>query len=232
MIKKRDKKTTKKMFNDIAKRYDFLNHCLSFGMDYYWRRKAIQYLTNNPKNILDIATGTADFAITASSLKNVKITGVDISEEMLKIGKKKIKDKGLEKIISLYIADAEKLPFNDNCFDAITAGFGIRNFENLNLGLSEIYRTLKTGGILVILEPSEPKHFLLNKIYKVYFHHILPFIGKIVSKNKNAYDYLPNSVKSFPSGNNFLNYLKKSGFKNCKHIPLTFGIVNLYTAIK
>ena len=226
------KKQVEKMFDSIAKRYDLLNHSLSFGMDYYWRRKAIKYLTNKPKTVLDVATGTADFAISAAKLKDVKITGIDISEGMVNIGKEKIKRKGLEGIIKLQIADSENLPFNENSFDAITAGFGVRNFENLEKGLSEMYRVLNKNGIAVILEPSKPKTFPLKQIYTVYFHHILPFLGKLISKDTSAYTYLPNSVDKFPSGKDFIKHLENVGFKSCNHIPLTFGIVDLYVAIK
>ena len=226
------KKQVEKMFDSIAKRYDLLNHSLSFGMDYYWRRKAIKYLTNNPKTILDVATGTADFAISAAKLKDVKITGIDISEGMVNIGKEKIKRKGLEGIIKLQIADSENLPFNENSFDAITAGFGVRNFENLEKGLSEMYRVLNKNGIAVILEPSKPKAFPLKQIFTIYFNYILPLFGKLISKDNSAYTYLPNSVKVFPSGKDFIKHLQNVGFTSCNHIPLTFGIVDLYIAIK
>ena len=231
MIKQK-KENTKKMFNSIAKQYDFLNHFLSFGIDFYWRKKAVKSIKNNPKIILDVATGTGDFAISASSIKNSKIIGIDISEEMLKIGETKIKNHKLEKRISLELLDVENLPFKDNYFDATTIGFGVRNFENLSQGISEVYRTLKNGGNLVILEPSRPTLFPLNLIYKLYFHHIVPIIGKIVSKDKKAYKFLPESVEFFPHGEDFLTYLREAGFKKCKHTTLTFGIVNMYTAIK
>ena len=220
------------MFDNIAKNYDFLNHSLSFGMDFYWRKKAIKQLTNNPKKILDVATGTADFAISASKLKGVKITGIDISEGMIEVGKSKIKKKGLENIINLQIADSEDLPFDDFTFDAITAGFGVRNFENLEKGLSEIYRVLDKNGIVAILEPSKPKTFPLKQLYNFYFHKVLPFFGKLISKDNSAYTYLPNSVEAFPSGNDFIKHLENVGLKKCNHIPLTFGIVDLYIAIK
>ena len=220
------------MFDNIAKNYDFLNHSLSFGMDFYWRKKAIKQLTNNPKKILDVATGTADFAMSASKIKGVKITGIDISEGMIEVGKSKIKKKGLENIINLQIADSEDLPFDDFTFDAITAGFGVRNFENLEKGLSEMYRVLEKKGIVAILEPSKPKTFPLKQLYNIYFHHVLPFVGKLISKDNSAYTYLPNSVEAFPSGNDFIKHLEIVGFKNCKHIPLTLGIVDLYIAIK
>lgn len=220
------------MFDNIAKNYDFLNHSLSFGMDFYWRKRAIKQLTNNPKKILDVATGTADFAISASKIKGVKITGIDISDGMIEVGKSKIKKEGLEDVINLQIADSEDLPFDDFTFDAITAGFGVRNFENLNKGLSEMYRTLNKKGIVAILEPSKPKTFPLKQLYNIYFHHVLPFVGKLISKDNSAYTYLPNSVEAFPSGNDFIKHLEIVGFKNCNHIPLTLGIVDLYIAIK
>ena len=201
-------------------------------MDNIWRKIAIKKLSNNPATILDIATGTADFAISASKYTNATITGIDISQGMLDVGVEKITKKGLTDRIQLQLADSENLPFQDNSYDAITAGFGVRNFEDLNKGLSEMYRTLKSGGIVAILEPSEPTHFPLKQFYKLYFHHILPFIGGIISKDKNAYTYLPDSVSAFPSGNNFLTELVKVGFKESKHIPLSFGIVSLYIAIK
>ena len=226
------KKQVTKMFDNIAGSYDFLNHTLSFGMDNIWRKIAIKKLSNNPATILDIATGTADFAISASKYTNATITGIDISQGMLDVGVEKINKKGLTDRIQLQLADSEKLPFQDNSYDAITAGFGVRNFEDLNKGLSEMYRTLKSGGKVAILEPSEPTHFPLKQFYNLYFHHILPFIGGIISKDKNAYTYLPDSVSAFPSGKDFLSELDKVGFKESKHIPLTFGIVSLYIAIK
>ena len=232
MMIKRNKDVTRKMFDNIAKSYDFLNHTLSFGMDFYWRRKAIKCLTNNPKKILDVATGTADFAICAAKLKDVKITGIDISEGMVNVGKEKVKRKGLEGVIELKIADSENLSFTENSFDAITAGFGVRNFENLEKGLSEMHRVLSKNGMIAILEPSKPKPFPLKQIYNIYFHHVLPFFGKLVSKNNSAYTYLPNSVESFPSGKDFIKHLENVGFTSCNHIPLTFGIVDLYIAIK
>ncbi|HIG31975.1 MAG TPA: bifunctional demethylmenaquinone methyltransferase/2-methoxy-6-polyprenyl-1,4-benzoquinol methylase UbiE [Flavobacteriales bacterium] len=226
------KKQVTQMFDNIAKSYDFLNHSLSLGMDNVWRKIAIKKLTNNPATILDIATGTADFAISASKHTKAQITGIDISQGMLDVGNKKIVKKGLSDRIHLQHADSENLPFDDNSFDALTAGFGVRNFEDLNKGLCEMNRTLKSGGIVTILEPSEPTRFPLKQFYNLYFHYILPFVGGIISKDKNAYAYLPNSVIAFPSGEYFLAELEKAGFKNCEHVPLTFGIVSLYVAIK
>ena len=221
-----------KMFDNIAKSYDFLNHSLSFGMDFYWRKKAISKLINNPKKILDVATGTADFAIAATKMKEVQIIGIDISEKMLEIGKNKIKQKGLENLIKLQLADSENLPFESRSFDGITAGFGVRNFENLQLGLSEMCRVLKEGGIAVILEPSKPKAFPVKQIYSAYFHYILPFLGRLISKDNRAYNYLPESVDAFPENERFIEILKVVGFTKAQHLPLTLGIVSLYIAIK
>ena len=226
------KKQVTKMFDNIAGSYDFLNHTLSLGMDNIWRKIAIKKLSVNSATILDIATGTGDFAICAAKYTNANITGIDISQGMLDVGVEKISKKGLSGRIQLQLADSEHLPFKENSYDGITAGFGVRNFENLNKGLSEMHRTVKKGGIVVILEPSEPTYFPLKQLYKLYFHHILPFIGGIISKDKNAYSYLPDSVAEFPSGNDFLIELEKVGFKETKHIPLSFGIVSLYIAIK
>lgn len=229
---KSKKKQVSEMFDNIANSYDFLNHSLSLGMDNVWRKIAIKKLTNNPKIILDIATGTGDFAVSAAKYTDAKITGIDISQGMLNVGIEKIRKKNLNNRISLQLADSESLPFNDNTFDAITAGFGVRNFENLNKGLSEMKRVLNKDGIVVILEPSTPKYFPLKQFYKLYFHHVLPTIGAWISKDKSAYSYLPESVDAFPSGEKFIVELKNVGFRDCKHIPLTFGIVSLYIAIK
>ena len=229
---KSKKKQVSEMFDNIANSYDFLNHSLSLGMDNVWRKIAIKKLTNNPKIILDIATGTGDFAVSAAKYTDAKITGIDISQGMLNVGIEKVRKKNLNNRISLQLADSESLPFNDNTFDAITAGFGVRNFENLNKGLSEMKRVLNKDGIVVILEPSTPKYFPLKQLYKLYFHHVLPTIGAWISKDKSAYSYLPESVDAFPSGEKFIVELKNVGFRDCKHIPLTFGIVSLYIAIK
>ena len=227
------KKTqVKDMFDNIAKSYDLLNHYLSFGMDTIWRKIAIKKIYNQPKKILDIATGTADFAISAAKYTDANIVGIDISQGMLDQGNKKLKKKQLNDRILLQLADSEDLPFKDQSFDAITAGFGIRNFENLEKGLQEIYRVLKTNGIIVILEPSMPKIFLIKPLYKLYFQHILPTIGSWISKDKYAYSYLPNSVEAFSSDNTFGEKLKEIGFNNIEIIPLTLGVVTLYMAIK
>ena len=227
---KKEQVTT--MFDNIAESYDFLNHSLSFGLDNVWRKIAIKKLTNKPKKILDIATGTGDFAISAAKYTTAQITGIDISKGMLNIGNKKIANKRLENRITLQQADSENLPFKNNSFDGMTAGFGVRNFENLQKGLKEMHRVLSNDGIVAILEPSIPKYFPIKQFYNLYFHQVLPVIGSFISKDKNAYKYLPESVNEFPSGDKFINELKNAGFNRSKHIPLTLGIVSLYIAIK
>jgi demethylmenaquinone methyltransferase/2-methoxy-6-polyprenyl-1,4-benzoquinol methylase len=222
-----------RMFNNIAVRYDFLNHFLSFGIDRYWRRRAISMLESK-KNalILDIATGTSDLAIEAVRLKPAKIFGVDISSEMLDIGRKKIQKKNLQDIIQLLEGDSEDLIFEDNKFDAVTVGFGVRNFQSLEEGLIEMRRVLKPGGIVVILEFSQPKNPLLNKLYNFYSSKITPGIGSVISKDGAAYSYLHESVKAFPHGIDFCNILVDCGYRNIHFTPLTFGIVTIYTAEK
>lgn len=221
------------MFNNIAPRYDFLNHVLSLGIDKGWRKKAVQILQEaKPSVILDVATGTADFAIASSKLKPLRIEGIDISGGMLEKGREKIKRKGLEKIIFLSQADSEKMTFNDNTFDAITVGFGVRNFENLDKGLSEMYRVLKPGGTALVLEFSKPVMFPVKQVYQLYFTYILPFIGRLISKDQAAYSYLPESVKAFPSGYDFLEVYKRAGFIQTSQLPLTFGIASIYIGKK
>ena len=227
------KEQVTKMFDSIAHSYDFLNHFLSLGIDIMWRKKAVKEISKiKPQYILDIATGTGDLAIECAKLKPKKIIGVDISNNMLNVGRTKILKKGLSDLIDMKNGDSENLSFEDNKFDAITAGFGVRNFENLDKGLNELYRVLNQEGKIVILEPSEPKSFPFKQIYLVYFNTILPMLGKVFSKDSSAYTYLPNSVAAFPCGNEFVQKLKKAGFKNAKHTPLTFGIAALYTGTK
>lgn len=221
------------MFDSISKRYDLLNHLLSLGIDIIWRKKAIQLLKpENPKIILDIATGTGDFAIEALVLKPNKVIGVDISEGMLKVGREKIKQKGLDDKIELQLGDSEKLLFQDNKFDAVIVSFGVRNFENLEKGLADMFRVLKPGGTTVIVEFSKPQRFPLKQIFNIYFKSILPIIGKVISKDQVAYTYLPESVQQFPDGQNFLDILEKVGFKNTQCKTLTFGISSIYTGKK
>jgi len=221
------------MFNNISKRYDLLNHVLSLGIDIIWRKKAIKLLKKDqPKLILDIATGTGDFAIEALALNPDKVIGVDISEGMLAEGKKKLKKKKLEDRIELQMGDSEKLLFEQNKFDAVIVSFGVRNFENLEKGLADMYRVLKPGGKTVIVEFSKPKKFPMKQTYNFYFKFILPQIGKIVSKDNSAYTYLPESVQAFPDGEDFLQVLRKVGFKNTQCKPLTFGISSIYIGEK
>ena len=226
------KKQIINMFDNISETYDLLNLLLSFRMDYIWRKKSIKHIKNNPTKILDIATGTADFAIMAAKYTKAKIIGIDISKKMLNIGNEKIKKHKLSNRISLELADAEKLPFKNNSFKAITSGFGVRNFENIDKGLSEMYRVLDKEGVLVILEPSKPSIFPIKQFYNIYFTYILPLLGTIISKDKNAYKYLINSVNAFPTKKTFLKKLEELGFKKYQHIPLTFEIVSLYIAEK
>lgn len=221
------------MFDRISGKYDFLNHFLSLGIDKGWRKKAIQTLKDiHPKKILDIATGTGDLAIAALSLNPEKVIGVDISEGMLAMGKKKIEEQNLSDKISLSYGDSEKLPFVAGDFDAITCAYGVRNFENLKPGLKEMHRVLRTGGKIAILEFSKPKKFPVKQFYAFYFRYILPSLGKMVSKDARAYTYLPESVAAFPEGAAFCGILEECGFSNAQQRPLTFGITTLYTAVK
>jgi demethylmenaquinone methyltransferase / 2-methoxy-6-polyprenyl-1,4-benzoquinol methylase len=221
------------MFNSIAGKYDFLNHFLSAGIDIYWRKQAVKIMgQNKPALLLDIATGTGDFAIEALQLNPQKIIGVDISEGMLAVGQEKIKKKNLTGKIELQLGDSENLAFADNTFDGTMAAFGVRNFENLTQGLSEMYRVLKPGGRIVILEFSKPQAFPFKQVYNFYFKQILPVFGKLISKDQSAYTYLPESVQAFPDGPDFINILKQVGFKNTQWHSLTFGISSIYTGLK
>jgi demethylmenaquinone methyltransferase / 2-methoxy-6-polyprenyl-1,4-benzoquinol methylase len=227
------KEQVAKMFDNISHRYDFLNHFLSLGIDKGWRRKAVNYLKPyQPKYILDVATGTGDFAIEALSLKPGKIIGVDISEGMLTVGRRKMIERGYASTIEMKSGDSENLPFADNSFDAVTVAFGVRNFENLEKGLTEIYRVLKPNGRVVILEFSKPVSFPFKQLYSFYFKNVLPRVGNWLSKDKAAYTYLPESVDAFPYGNDFLNVLTKVSFVETNARPLTFGISSIYTGKK
>jgi len=227
------KEQVAKMFDSISGHYDFLNHFLSLGIDKGWRKKAIDLLSPlQPKNILDVATGTGDFALQALALNPQKITGIDISEGMLSVGRRKILEKGLAGKVVLEYGDSENLPFSDDTFDAVTVAFGVRNFENLDGGLTEIHRVLRPGGMAVILEFSKPKTFPFQHVYSFYFNFILPKIGRVVSKDKAAYTYLPKSVQAFPDGADFLHILQQVGFKQTKCKSLTFGVSSIYTGTK
>ena len=222
------------MFDDISGRYDFLNGFLSAGIDTMWRKKAIGQLTElKPKHILDVATGTADVAIMASSLlKPEKITGIDISDGMLDIGRGKIKKLGLQGTIELLNGDSEAINFSDNSFDAITVAFGVRNFQHLEKGLSEIKRVLKPGGKLVVLEFSKPKMPFVKSIYNFYMKIVTPNMGKLFSKNRHAYEYLDESIKKFPEGKNFTDILDKLGYKTTYCKSLSLGICSIYCGTK
>lgn len=227
------KKQVAEMFDSISGKYDFLNHFLSLGIDIRWRKKAIKMLADlQPKQILDIATGTGDFAIESLKLHPEKVIGVDISEGMLNVGREKMKKRGYSDIIDMQSGDSENLHFDDNKFDAVIVAFGVRNFENLEKGLSEMNRVLRPGGRAIILEFSKPTVFPFKQLYNFYFRWILPKIGKVVSKDNAAYTYLPESVNEFPFGNDFLRILEKTGYKNTKCKPLTLGISSIYVGEK
>ena len=226
------KEQVRKMFNNIAGRYDFMNRLLTLRIDILWRRKAVNLVRNYPHStILDIATGTGDFAIELAKLSPTKITGIDIAEKMLEIGREKVNKKGLSGTIELTEADSENLPFPENTYDLATSAFGVRNFENLTKGLSEIYRVLKPGGRVLILEASEPSNMPFKKLYKAYMSKICPAVGGAFSENK-AYHYLNKSVAAFPTGKNFEAELVKAGFADTRYIPLSMGVISIYIAKK
>lgn len=222
------------MFNNISGTYDFLNHFLSLGIDILWRKKAIKELKAiKPRIMLDVATGTGDFAFEAINiLKPEKIIGVDISEGMLDVARKKIAERNLQHIFSVQMGDSEGLHFPDNHFDAITVAFGVRNYQNLEKGLADMYRVLKPEGKIVILEFSKPRAFPIKQGYNFYSQQVLPFFGKVFSKDSRAYTYLPESVAAFPDGEDFIKLMDKVGFKRSKDIRLTFGISAIYTGVK
>ncbi|MBT8327847.1 MAG: bifunctional demethylmenaquinone methyltransferase/2-methoxy-6-polyprenyl-1,4-benzoquinol methylase UbiE [Bacteroidia bacterium] len=225
------KQEVQQMFDNIAHKYDFLNRFLSLGIDKGWRKTAIKILAkHNPKKILDVATGTGDFAIATLKINPDEVIGVDISEGMLEVGKKKIADKGIQNI-RLEYGDSEDLQFDDNTFDAVIVAFGVRNFENLSKGLKEINRVLRPGGIAMVLEFSKPKG-LFGAIFNIYNKTLLPLWGKLFSGDNAAYTYLPESVKAFPEGNEFLEIMRDSQYNNVDDKRLTFGVCSIYTGIK
>jgi demethylmenaquinone methyltransferase/2-methoxy-6-polyprenyl-1,4-benzoquinol methylase len=227
------KKQVEQMFDNIAPRYDFLNHFLSLGIDKLWRKKAIKILSGyNPEILLDVATGTGDFAVAAAKIHPKEIIGFDISEQMLNVGRVKVVKLGLDKLIKFVKGDSEAMPFTDGQFDAITVAFGVRNFENLENGLKEFYRVLKLDGVAIILEFSKPRSFPFKQLYLFYFLAILPFVGRLVSKDRSAYSYLPESVMAFPDDQDFISILKKCGFGRTSQRRLTFGIATIYIAQK
>ena len=227
------KEQVAQMFNTISGDYDNLNRVISFGIDVKWRKKVLKIVSaKKPKTVLDIATGTGDLAILLAETKAETIVGLDISEGMLSIGEKKIKAKNLEKTIEMVLGDSENIPFQDNTFDAITVAFGVRNFENLEKGLSEILRVLKPNGIFVILETSVPVKTPYKQGYNFYTKNILPLIGKLFSKDNNAYGYLSESAAAFPYGEALNNILRKIGFIDVVDMPQTFGVATIYSASK
>lgn len=219
------------MFDQISHRYDFLNHFLSLGIDKLWRKKAVKILRSfNPDTVLDVATGTADFAIAALDSGAKEIVGIDISEGMLSVGREKVKKYNGR--IRLERGDSEHIQFNDQTFDAIIVAFGVRNFEHLQKGLAEMRRVLKPGGHLIVLEFSKPSAFPVKQVYNFYFKYILPFWGNLLAKHKTAYSYLPESVMAFPEGEQFVAELKKAGYSSAENRPLSFGISSIYIAQK
>ncbi|MDT0677839.1 bifunctional demethylmenaquinone methyltransferase/2-methoxy-6-polyprenyl-1,4-benzoquinol methylase UbiE [Autumnicola musiva] len=227
------KKQVEQMFDKISGNYDGLNRVISLGTDEKWRRKVVAMVENHqPETVLDIATGTGDLAIKMVNTGARKIVGLDLSEGMLAVGRKKIAKKNLEKKIEMVQGDSEALPFEDNSFDAITVAFGVRNFENLNKGLSEIQRVLAPGGLFIVLETSVPVKFPFKQGYKLYSNLILPLIGRLFSKDRDAYSYLSKSAASFPYGKAFNNILVKNGFINVEDKPQTFGVATIYVASK
>ena len=228
-----EKQRVRSLFDSIAYRYDLLNHLLSGGIDFYWRRRAVEHLNDiQPKTILDVATGTADFAIATMRLKPEKVIGVDIAEAMLRIGRGKLKKRGLDSIVTLYSGEAEGIQFETGSFDATIVAFGARNFEHLEKGLSEMRRVLRDGGKIVVLEFSRPRVFPFKQLYFFYLKTILPLVGKLVSKHREAYTYLPDTVMKFPEGKAFLKILQKIGFTKIEEERLTFGIATIYAGIK
>ena len=228
------KEEVEKMFDNISAKYDFLNHFLSLGIDHIWRRKTIKLISKKkPDFILDVATGTGDLAFAAEKkMKIKKIIGLDIYNGMLEAGRKKIKKKNLKDKLEFIQGDSENLPFEDDYFDAVMVSFGVRNFENLNKGLSEINRVLKANGGIYVLEFSKPKNFPIKQLFNFYSSYILPFFGSLISKDKSAYHYLPASVDAFPEGTAFINELEKVGFKTSSSKTLSGGIATLYSAFK
>ena len=227
------KEQVAQMFDNISKEYDGLNRVISFGIDVKWRKRVVALVANTkPSTVLDIATGTGDLAINLAKTNAEKIVGLDISDGMLEVGRKKISNKNLNQTIEMVLGDSEKLPFEDGSFDAITVAFGVRNFENLEKGLSEILRVLKPNGIFVILETSVPTKFPFKQGYYIYTKGIMPIIGKLFSRDKMAYTYLSESASVFPYGEALNNILRKIGFINPKAMPQTFGVATIYTATK
>lgn len=227
------KEEVEEMFDNISGKYDFLNHFLSLGIDKLWRKKAVKILKPfKPKVIMDMATGTGDFAIEALKLNPERIVGVDLSNGMLEVGRKKMKKRKVDNIIEMVQGDSENLSFEDATFDAFTVGFGVRNFQNLNAGLTEMLRVLKSGGVGLVLEFSKPKKFPVKQYYKFHSKYIIPTIGKAISKDKAAYTYLPESVAAFPEGQDFIDIMTDIGYTNVKSKRVGGGIATIYYGVK
>src|SRR6056300_280201 len=221
------------MFDGISKSYDLLNRIITLGIDVLWRKRVVKLLQKEqPKSILDIATGTGDLVLELAKINADKIIGLDISPGMLEIGKQKVKNKQLEDRIDMQLGDSEALPFDKETFDGVTIAFGVRNFENLELGLQEIFRVLKPNGALVVLETAVPQNRLLRSLYSLYTQKIMPFIGKLFSKDPSAYQYLSDSAAIFPCGKQFNNILRKNGFIEVEDFPQTLGVSSIYFARK
>ena len=227
------KNTVRSMFNEIATSYDFLNHLLSGGVDIIWRKKLIRLVKKyQPEAVLDMATGTADLAIEAARATDAKITGIDLSNNMVRVGRSKVEKKELADRISLHVGDAENIIYDAETFDLAMISFGVRNFENLEVGLQELGRVLQVGKPLIVLEFSKPEKYLVKKLYNCYSYNLLPYLGKKISKDDFAYRYLPESIAQFPSGNEFLEIMGNCGFTDCKQIKLSQGIASIYIGHK
>lgn len=233
-VNKDKRELVESMFDSIAWRYDFLNHLLSFGIDHLWRRRAVRIISRSFKNphILDVATGTGDLAIAAMKLDPVSISGIDISAGMLEIGRKKIEKKGYSGRILLQRADSENIPFGDDIFDVAMVAFGVRNFADPLKGLTEMRRVIRNRGLILVLEFSKPASFPFRHVFNFYFMNILPFFGRLFSKDKSAYKYLPDSVSQFPDNEDFLQLLREAGFSDTCQVKLTGGVASIYTGIK
>ena len=227
------KRRNRDMFNAIARRYDLLNHLLSGGVDVYWRRRALHTAWDKrPQRILDLATGTGDFALAADRLGPQQVVGIDMAIEMLRLGAAKVAAKSPSARVELLVGDAEQLPFQDHTFDMVTGAFGVRNFGNIPSGLAEAHRVLKPGGQLLVLDFCEPSAPLFRQLYLFYFHKVLPLIGGLISGQRRAYAYLPRSVGTFPQGRAFVELLIAAGFSQTRYTPMTLGIAAVYQGVK
>ena len=227
------KRRNRDMFNAIARRYDLLNHLLSGGVDVYWRRRALQAAQDkSPQRVLDLATGTGDFALAADRLGPQQVVGIDMAIEMLRLGAAKVAAKSPSARVDLLVGDAEQLPFQDNTFDLVTGAFGVRNFGNIPSGLVEAHRVLKPGGQLLVLDFCEPTAPLFRQLYLFYFHKVLPLIGGLISGQRRAYAYLPRSVGTFTQGQAFVELLVAAGFSQTRYTPMTLGIAAVYQGVK